>query len=169
MCGLRPLAHGCGPIRCRLESSYGTPMPGFHVRYAIDDNTNLRFAVTRTMARPNYYDAVPYRSQNDNDFTVASGNPDLSPTRSWNVDVLAERYLKSVGVISAGVFYKRLDDYIYIFTLQQQINSTQYQVTQPLNGDAGDRQGRRARAAEPAALPAVAIERHRRLCELHFQ
>lgn len=123
------------------ESSYGTLMPGFHVRYAIDDNTNLRFAVTRTMARPNYYDVVPYRSQNDSDFTVSSGNPDLSPTRSWNVDLLAERYLKSVGVISAGVFYKRLEDYIYIFTTQQQINSTQYQVTQPLNGDAATVRG----------------------------
>ena len=118
------------------KDSYGTLMPAFHAKYAFDDNTNLRFAVTRTMARPNYYDAVPYRSQNDSDFTVTSGNADLQPTLSWNIDVLGERYLKSVGVLSAGFFYKRLEDYIYTYTVPEQINGTQYQVTQPLNGDA---------------------------------
>ena len=40
------------------------------------------------------------------------------------------------GVVSAGVFYKHLTDYIYIYTLQQAINGVQYQVTQPLNGQA---------------------------------
>src|SRR5207247_2094426 len=46
-----------------------------------------------------------------------------------------------VGVVSAGVFYKKLTDYIYTFTLQQQINATQYQVTQPLNGEAATVRG----------------------------
>ena len=87
------------------------------------------------LARPNYYDTVPYRAQDDSANTVAVGNADLRPTTSWNVDVLAEHYLKSVGVVSAGVFYKHLTDYIYIYTLQQPINGVQYQVTQPLNGE----------------------------------
>jgi TonB-dependent receptor len=121
--------------------SYGVFMPAFHVRYALTENSNVRFAVTRTLARPNYYDAVPYYAQNDNDLTVQKGNADLQPTKSWNVDVMAERYFKSVGVISAGAFYKHLDDYIYTYTLQQQINGSQYQVTQPLNGDAATVRG----------------------------
>jgi len=121
--------------------SYGVFMPAFHVRYALTENSNVRFAVTRTLARPNYYDAVPYYAQNDNDLTVQKGNADLRPTKSWNVDVMAERYFKSVGVISAGAFYKHLDDYIYTYTLQQQINGSQYQVTQPLNGDAATVRG----------------------------
>ena len=103
--------------------------------------TNLRFAVTRTLARPNYYDALPYRAQDDNASTVVVGNADLRPTTSWNVDVLAEHYFKSVGVVSAGVFYKQLNDYIYIYTLQQQINGVQYQVTQPLNGESATLRG----------------------------
>ena len=123
------------------KTSYGTLMPSFHVRYAVTPSSNVRFAVTRTLARPNYYDAVPYRSQNDTDLTVAAGNADLKPTRSWNVDVLGEHYFKSVGVLSAGVFYKRLEDYIYAYTLQQAINGVQYQVTQPLNGDAASVRG----------------------------
>jgi TonB-dependent receptor len=97
---------------------------------------------------------VPYRAQNDNDFTVTMGNPDLSPTKSWNVDVLAERYLKSVGVISAGYFYKRLEDYLYVYTTQEQINGTQYQVTQPLNGEAATVQG----IELALQIPAVAFD-----------
>ena len=53
------------------------------------------------------------RAQDDNALTVASATPTCRPTTSWNVDVLAEHYLKSVGVVSAGVFYKHLTDYIY--------------------------------------------------------
>ena len=95
----------------------------FHLRYAVTPNTNLRFAVTRTLARPNYYDARPVpRAGRQRARPSRSATPTCSPTTSWNVDVLAEHYFKSVGVVSAGVFYKNLDDYIYTYTLQQQIN-----------------------------------------------
>ena len=117
------------------KSKFGVPLPGLHLRYAIDGNTNLRAAVTRSLARPNYYELVPYRAQNDSDRTLTLGNPDLSPTKSWNVDVLAEHYFKSVGLVSGGVFYKTMKDYIFTFTRQDQVNGQQYQFTQPLNGD----------------------------------
>jgi TonB-dependent receptor len=121
-----------------LESttSYVVPLPDFHLRYAVTPDSNLRFAVTRSIARPNFYDTVPYRAQDDSALTVAVGTPGLRPTKSWNVDAMAEHYLKSVGVLSAGFFYKNLTDYIYTYTLQQQIGSSQYLVTQSLNGDA---------------------------------
>jgi TonB-dependent receptor len=125
----------------RSKTSYGVPMPAFHLRYAATPNTNVRFAVTRSLARPNYSDALPTRSQDDNALTVVLGNEDLRPTTAWNVDAMAEHYLKSVGVVSAGVFYKQLTDYIYTYTLQQQIGGVQYQVTQPLNGDSATLRG----------------------------
>src|SRR6185436_9281883 len=130
---------GTDPLQSK--TNYGTFMPAFHLRYAATPNTNLRFAVTRTLARPNYYDTIPYRSQNDSDLTVAQGNADLKPTTSWNVDVMGEHYLKSVGILSAGFFYKNLKDYIYTYTVQEQINGSQYQVTQPQNGDAASIRG----------------------------
>ncbi len=122
-------------------TSYGIPMPGFHLKYAATPDTNIRFAVTRSLARPNYYDAVPYRAQDDNALTIALGTANLRPTKAWNVDLLGEHYFKSVGAVSAGVFYKRLQDYIYGFTSMQIINGSQYQVTQPLNGDAATVRG----------------------------
>ena len=120
---------------------YGTALPAMHVKYAVTPATNLRAAVTRSLARPNYYDVVPYRAQDDTASTISLGNADLEPTTSWNVDAFAEHYFRSVGVMSAGVFYKRLTNYIYSFTLQQSIGGTQYQVTQPLNGDAATVRG----------------------------
>ena len=117
------------------SSKFGVPLPGLHARYTIDENTNIRAAVTRSLARPNYYELVPYRAQNDSDRTLTLGNPDLNPTKSWNLDFLAEHYFTSVGVVSAGFFYKDMKDYIFTFTRQDTINGAQYQFTQPLNGD----------------------------------
>lgn len=115
---------------------YGVPIPSAQLRYALSPSTNLRAAVTRSLARPNYYDTVPYRAQDDAASTIALGNADLQPTRSWNVDLLGERYFSSVGVLSAGFFYKRLDDYIYVFTFDDAVDGAVYHVTQPKNGDA---------------------------------
>jgi TonB-dependent receptor len=130
-----------GTDRLPATAGYGVALPGFHVRYAATPDTNLRAAVTRTLARPNFYDLVPYRAQDDNAATIALGNANLRPTTSWNVDVLAERYFKSVGSVSAGVFYKRLADYIYVYTTPQTLGATLYQTTQPLNGDAASVRG----------------------------
>jgi TonB-dependent receptor len=123
------------------DHNYGVPLPDVHVRYAITPETNLRLALTRSLARPNYYDLVPYRAQDDSASTLALGNPTLKPTKSWNLDFMAERYLKSVGLLSAGVFYKRLEDYIYVYTFGQTLGDTVYQTTQPLNGEAASIRG----------------------------
>ena len=128
-------------VPLRATTSYGIPLPAVHVRYAVTPDTNVRVAVTRSLARPNYYDAVPYRAQDDNALTITLGTADLRPTTSWNVDALAEHYFRSVGVVSAGLFYKRLQDYIYAFTSTEIISGSQYQVTQPLNGDAATVRG----------------------------
>lgn len=123
------------------KANYGVALPAFHVKYAANADTNVRLALTRSFARPNNYDLVPYESRNDVDNTVALGNADLRPTTSWNVDLLGEHYFQSVGVISAGLFYKSLNDYIYVYTYDQPINGQIYHYTQPLNGDAATIRG----------------------------
>jgi len=123
------------------KSTFGVPLPALHLRYAVTPQSNLRVALTRSLARPNYFDLVPSTSRDDSASTITQGNPDLQPTTSWNVDVMAERYFKSVGVLSAGFFYKRLTDYIYTFSFSQSLNGTQYQTTQPRNGDAATIKG----------------------------
>ncbi|HEX4573822.1 MAG TPA: TonB-dependent receptor, partial [Gemmatimonadales bacterium] len=45
---------------------------------------------------------------------LSAGNPNLRPQHAWNVDLLFEHFLASVGVLSAGVFYKRITDFILV-------------------------------------------------------
>jgi TonB-dependent receptor len=114
---------------------YATLLPGLHVRYALTPATNVRTALTRTLARPNYYDLVPYELVIAEDREAEIGNPDLQPTRAWNVDFMFEHYLQSVGILSAGVFYKSLRDYIFPFTFEEVRNGEDYRVEQPQNGE----------------------------------
>ncbi len=88
-------------------------LPQIQLRYALDNSTNLRAAVTRTYARPNFEDVLPYREQDLDE--VRFGNPNLEFPVSLNVDLLAERYLKG-GIISGGLFYKEIDNFIFHFT-----------------------------------------------------
>lgn len=114
---------------------YGHLFPMAHLRYALDANTNLRLALTRSMARPNYEDLVPYQVVNREDEELERGNSLLKPTLSANVDVMVERYLASVGVLSGGFFYKKLNDYIYTHTFKESGGAFDgYEVEQPVNG-----------------------------------
>jgi len=115
--------------------TYGFLLPGFHVRFAATPSTNIRAAYSRTLARPNYYDLVPYQIVVTEDEEITRGNATLKPTTAQNLDLLVEHYFRSVGVVSGGVFYKRLNDYIYPSVFDEDIFGGEFEVTQPLNGE----------------------------------
>lgn len=94
------------------DDSYTNFLPGLHAKYAFDKKTILRFAYTNTLARPNYYHLVPYEDRKIDNNEISIGNPELKPTLSSNIDIMFEKYFKSIGIISAGVFYKSLTDII---------------------------------------------------------
>lgn len=100
------------------ESDYTNILPSLHVKYNYDKNTIIRAAWTNTIARPNYYDLVPYRNISEDYEELEIGNPDLKPTTSMNFDLMGERYFSSIGLLSAGVFYKKLNDFIYVEKLE---------------------------------------------------
>ena len=114
---------------------YSQVLPMVHLRWSPVRNVNLRAALTRSLARPNYYDLVPYQLINDEDREIVRGNPGLGPTTSWNVDLSAERYFDSIGILSAGVFRKSLRDYIYLFRVEEERDGSTFDVIQPLNGE----------------------------------
>jgi TonB-dependent receptor len=95
------------------DRSYGMLMPNLHLKYQIDRMTNIRFAVTRTMARPNYWDLVPYRAIDFDGEEIREGNPNMEITEAWNIDLMVEHYFVGVGVLSGGFFYKDLKNIIF--------------------------------------------------------
>lgn len=116
-------------------SDYTEWLPMFHLRYQTDSKSNLRAAVTRTLARPNFEDMAPFQLTNFEDEEIERGNPDLIPTKSWNLDLLYERFLEPIGVLSAGIFYKDLTDNIYFATFDEEFSGIEFEVTQPVNGE----------------------------------
>jgi TonB-dependent receptor len=119
------------------DKSYTEWLPQFHFVYKTGKDSQLRAALTRSLARPNFEDMAPWRYVNLEDREAELGNPDLDVTTAWNVDLMWEKYLQPVGIISAGVFYKDLTDYIYIFQADEIIEGEDVEVTQPRNGDKG--------------------------------
>jgi TonB-dependent receptor len=130
-----------GTRRLDDRKSYGQLLPMVHLRYALGPRSNLRAAVTRTLARPNYYDLVPYRVIVREDEEIITGNSALEPTTSWNFDLLAEHYFESVGVVSAGLFYKKLNNYIYLFNFEDEFEGDEFDFLQPRNGEAASIRG----------------------------
>jgi TonB-dependent receptor len=117
------------------SGSYTDILPGLHFKYNFDENTVLRAAWTNTLSRPDYYDLVPYRSIKVEDEELEIGNAGLEPTRSMNLDLMGERYFESIGIVSAGVFYKDIKDYIYVHVEEDYIyGGNSYKLFQPRNG-----------------------------------
>lgn len=127
-------------------TNYSNAFPSLTARWSLDDETSVRGAVTTSLVRPAFGSMTPFITIPDGSAVVASiGNPDLRPTRALNLDLQVERYFRSVGFVSAGVFHKKLDD--FIFSAQRaaspadNLGTTVITLSQPVNGARGTLDG----------------------------
>jgi TonB-dependent receptor len=130
--------------------TYDDWFPSIQFRYALDDASNLRLAVTRGIARADYSSLAPTTTGTpnsqiaggaSNNHSVSLGNPNLHAETAWNFDLLGERYLHAMGIVQAGVFYKELSNVIFTQNFANyQGPVTAYQgafYSQPENGGSG--------------------------------
>jgi TonB-dependent receptor len=68
---------------------------------------------------------------------VTEGNPRLKPLESMNWDTSIERYLPSLGLLSAAVFYKDIENFTYQRTLPGGDPVTGYTLLTFVNGPKG--------------------------------
>ncbi len=106
------------------SNSYVNVLPGVHLKYAVNENSIVRFAWTNTLARPGYFQLVPYALFVSEDSELERGNPDLKATTSMNFDLMAESYFSNVGIVSAGAFYKDVNNFIYNQTTRNYTDPT---------------------------------------------
>ncbi len=99
----------------KVTNSYTNVLPGVTFKYNVNSDLVLRAAATTSIARPNYYDIAPYVSSVADDAELSAGNPSLKAAYAWNFDLMAEQYFKSVGILSGGLFYKSISDFIYTY------------------------------------------------------
>jgi TonB-dependent receptor len=124
------------------EETYVNFLPSVQVQYNINGSTNLRAAYGRGIARPNFSDLPPFALFDPVLNRVSIGNPKLKPTHANDYDLLFEHYLKTVGIIQAGWFYKSLNDPIFaIQTSPTTGQFTGFQQRQPVNGRSAHIQG----------------------------
>ncbi|MDX8338153.1 TonB-dependent receptor [Draconibacterium sp. IB214405] len=122
-----------------VDNNYTNVLPSLLLKYEVGRNTNIKASVTNTLARPKYIDLVPRVEVNNEDVEIEIGNPDLTPTTSWNFDLMAEHYFQSIGLVSGGIFYKDISDFIVngIQSDYSYLGQTWEKFTQPINaGDA---------------------------------
>jgi TonB-dependent receptor len=119
----------------RSASAYGSLFPSAHLRFAATEATNLRLSYTGTIARPSFGQLAPNEVVENENQRVRRGNPELLPARSRNLDLLGEHYFRSIGVLSAGVFLKQIDDFTFSSTAPISTGEyAGYELVTPANG-----------------------------------
>ena len=136
-------------VATSFAQDYDNFLPSINLRYESGDFV-FRAAATQTLARPNFSELSPggeITFEDDDGESVLEaeiGNPLLEPVEATNLDVSFEWYPGGVSVISAGVFYKRLENFIVVADVADAIDLAQLvgnaqvddaEVIQPINGD----------------------------------
>ena len=81
-------------------------LPALNLTFAFAENMNLRFNLSRTIARPTFRELAPYASEDFAGGEVYVGNANLKRTMINNIDFRWEWYMRSGEILSAGLFYK---------------------------------------------------------------
>ncbi|WP_019960197.1 TonB-dependent receptor [Woodsholea maritima] len=107
------------------EGSYTNVLPSIHVNYRPNENWVYRGAIWTSIARPNFEDMTSRESVSVSQtrlnsgsirvdgVSISRGNADLKPTEALNFDLGFEYYSPNGGLISANIFYKDLENFIY--------------------------------------------------------
>ncbi|WP_252275599.1 TonB-dependent receptor [Pseudomonas subflava] len=93
------------------SNDYHHWLPGLHARYQLDKNTQVRAAVTHSVVRPTFSQLAPGFVIDGDE--ASFGDPSLDPLESRNFDLGIEHYLGRAGVVSAFVFYKDIENFVY--------------------------------------------------------
>src|SRR5947209_2352591 len=87
-------------------------LPDVMLKYKPLDWFDLRLAYTNTLAYPDYNTIVPRIDVNLGG-TIIWNNPQLAPTRSHNYDIYGSFYENTIGLLTIGGFWKKIDGLIY--------------------------------------------------------
>jgi TonB-dependent receptor len=120
-------------------------------RWDVTDALVARFAASETMTRPTLEQLSPVTTLvtlRPGNFAAASGNPDLKPFRSNNLDLSVEYYYDKSNYVSFGLFYKNVSNFIVLNQSTGPVNNAaktplidpgtglpaQFTITAPQNG-----------------------------------
>ena len=97
------------------DSSYSNILPSLNIQHEFSDKFIANLAYSNSIARPSYYDLVPYQVLVSEDQEIEVGNPNLEASLSNNFDLMLDYYFGGTALVSAGVFFKSIDNWLYEF------------------------------------------------------
>src|SRR5260370_12975269 len=117
----------------------------------VTDALVARFAASETMTSPTLEQLSPVTTLvtlRAGNFAAASGNPELKPFRSNNLDLSVEYYYDKSNYVSLGLFYKNVSNFIVLNQSTGPVNNAaktplldpatglpaQFSITAPQNG-----------------------------------
>lgn len=134
-----------GAQNVAVDFSYSNFLPNIDLAVDVTDDLVARASFSTTIARAGFGDLVT--NTNVNTFsnqsffggtaTASSGNPTLEPLESDNFDVSFEWYYGPSSFVTAGVFAKRVDNFIGSGSVQQEL----FGLRDVFSGQAGTRSG----------------------------
>jgi TonB-dependent receptor len=96
---------------------YDHVLPGLHLRHDFSKNLVGRVSYSGAIRRPSFAESAIYRNVDDAGTTVTAGNPNLKALEATSWDASLEYYLPSLGVISAAVFQKDIENFSYAYSV----------------------------------------------------
>ncbi|HEX9172650.1 MAG TPA: TonB-dependent receptor [Telluria sp.] len=153
----------CPAQRVSEGDKYWDVLPSLNLSFDLKNDQMLRFGLAKVVSRANLDDLragqnFGLATNGVSILTGGGGNPQLKPFRAKAIDLSYEKYFGKKGYISAAVFYKKLDTYIFraprVFDYAPFVTpatplpltgpyagSTMGLFTQPINGDGGSLRG----------------------------
>ena len=84
-------------------------LPSINTKYALNENSNLRASVSKTIVRPVAMEVLPITYVNP-DGTAVSGNPNSLNSESYNADFKYELFPNSKELFAVGAFGKFIEN-----------------------------------------------------------
>jgi TonB-dependent receptor len=124
------------------DGAYQYLLPSVTVTHDVMDAIRLRAAYSKSLGRPAFSDIAQAEIVDNENLTIARGNPELKPRKSNNFDVALEHYFNGGnGIVAIGGLYKEITDEIFRLRSEQEIDGQIYDVTQPLNATSASLKG----------------------------
>jgi len=126
------------PIPLVKRSSYHDWLPSLNFRLNLRDDLVLRASASETLTRPTLTnlrasESIGVRPPGPGNYTT--GNVDLKPYTSKNVDVGLEWYMNDTSYIALAGFYKNVSNFITNITVPTEILGYPFMQTMPVNAD----------------------------------
>lgn len=153
------------------KNNFTDVLPSLNLRVKLTPTLQARFAVAKALARPDFSQLQAYTTLSSKVTTFCgpgtfsgpganpctgagqaptylqtftgsgSGNPNLRPTKSTQIDGTLEWYFSSTGSLTAAVFYKDLTDVVVNELYNVAAEGQTFTVTAPVDGARGTAKG----------------------------